>query len=250
MDKAEREHLKHNETADAVIAVSTFLARHGRTVALAAVAALLLVGAVFGYWAFRARTEERAQAQLAAALDVMSAPVAPAPVAGAPATPPPVGTYATEAARSEAALRQLLATADSYPRTEAGLRARYHAAALLAESNRLKEAADAYEQVRQHAGAATLLGHMATLGQASMQVRQKQFDLAITSLQDLLQRRDGPLPVDAVLMQLAEAYQQAGRAAEATQALQRVVDEFPQGPYATDARQRVEALQAATPKAS
>ena len=83
-----------------------------------------------------------------------------------------------------------------------------------------------------------------------MQVRQKQFDPAIRTLQELSQRRDGPLPIDAVLVQLADAFQQAGRAAEATQTLQRVIDEFPQGPYAADARQRVDALRATAPKAS
>jgi len=42
---------------------------------------------------------------------------------------------------------------------------------------------------------------MASLGLASMQVRQKQFEPAIKALQELSQRRDGPLPVDAVLVQ-------------------------------------------------
>ena len=130
------------------------------------------------------------------------------------------------------------------------MRARYYAASLYAETNRPKEAADAYAVVRDQAGASTLLGRMASLGLASMQVRQKQFDPAIKSLQDLSQRRDGPLPLDAVLVQLADAYQQAGRSAEASQALQRVIDEFPQSPYAADARQRVEALQASVAKAS
>ena len=121
---------------------------------------------------------------------------------------------------------------------------------MYAETNRPQEAATAYATVRDQAGASTLLGRMASLGLASMQVRQKQFDPAIKLLQDLSQRRDGPLPVDAVLVQLADAYQQAGRAAEASQTLQRVIDEFPQSPYAADARQRVETLQAAVSKAS
>jgi predicted negative regulator of RcsB-dependent stress response len=251
MNKAEREQLKHNETADALVAAGSLMSQHGRTVALAAVAVLLLVGAVFGYRAFKTRTEERAQAQLAAAVDILSAPVATAPAAGAPPAPAPAaGTYATEAARADAALKQLLSTADAYGRTDAGLRARYYAASLYAETNRPQEAAAAYERVRDQAGASTLLGRMASLGLASMQVRQKQFDPAIKLLQDLAQRRDGPLPVDAVLVQLAEAYQQAGRAAEASQTLQRVIDEFPQSPYAADARQRVEALQATASKAS
>jgi predicted negative regulator of RcsB-dependent stress response len=250
MNKAERDHLKHNEAADALVAATSVMSRHGRTVALSAVALLLLVGSVFGYRAFTARTEERAQTQLAEAVEIMNAPVAPVPAAGAAPTPAAAGTYATEAARADAAITQLLRTADAFGRTEAGLRARYYAASLYASSNRTQEAATAFQQVRDTAGASTLLGRMASLGLASMQVRQKQFDPAIATLQELSQRRDGPVPVDAVLVQLAEAYQQAGRVAEASQTLQRVIDEFPQSPYAADVRQRVEALQASVAKAS
>ncbi len=244
MNKTEREQLKHNEAADAVVAASTWLARHGRVIGLSTAAVLLLLVAVFGYRAFTARTEERAQTQLAQAIDILNAPVAP-PAGGTQAP----GTYPTEAARAEAALQQLLQTSGSFARTDAGVRARYYAASLYAETSRVKEAAEAYEQVRDQAGASTLLGRMASLGLASMQVRQQQYEPAIKTLQELSQRRDGPLPVDAVLVQLAEAYQQAGRAAEASQTLQRVIDEFPQSPYAPDARERVAALQA-TSKAS
>lgn len=241
MNKTERKQLEHNEAADAVFAASTFLARNGRQILLVGVAALLLVAAGFGYRAFKARAEERGQLELAKAVEILNAPVSP--VASGP------GTYATEEARTEAALKQLQATADAAPGTDAGLRARYYAASLLADANRTADAAAAFEAVRSSAGTSTLLGRMATLGLTSMQVRQKQFDPAIATLLDLAQRRDGPLPLDAVLVQLASAYQQAGRAAEAVQTYQRVVDEFPQSPYVTDARQQLQALQG-TAKAS
>ena len=257
MNKAEREQLKHNEAADALLAASSFASQHGRTLALALVGVILLGGTVLGYRAFKARTEERAAVQLASAVEILNAPVNPLTVppepggaTPAPAPTPAAGSYASETARANAALEQLLATADNFARTDSGLRARYYAASLYAETNRPREAGDAYQKVRDDAGASTLLGRMASLGLASMQVRQKQFDPAIRTLQELSQRRDGPLPIDAVLVQLADAFQQAGRAAEATQTLQRVIDEFPQGPYAADARQRVDALRATAPKAS
>ena len=251
MNKAEREQLKHNEAADALLAASSFASQHGRTLALALVGVILLGGTVLGYRAFKARTEERAAVQLASAVEILNAPVNPLTVPPAPGgATPAAGSYASETARANAALEQLLATADNFARTDSGLRARYYAASLYAETNRPREAGDAYQKVRDDAGASTLLGRMASLGLASMQVRQKQFDPAIRTLQELSQRRDGPLPIDAVLVQLADAFQQAGRAAEATQTLQRVIDEFPQGPYAADARQRVDALRATAPKAS
>ena len=37
-------------------------------------------------------------------------------------------------------------------------------------------------------------------------------------------------------MQLAYAYQAAGKSADARQAFKRIVDEFPQSPYAADAK--------------
>ena len=75
MNKAEREQLKHNEAVDAIVSANSYLSQHGRTLGLAAVAVLLLVGSVFGYRAFKARTEERAHGQLAAAVAILNAPV-------------------------------------------------------------------------------------------------------------------------------------------------------------------------------
>ena len=74
MNKAEREQLKHNEAVDAIVSANSYLSQHGRTLGLAAVAVLLLVGSVFGYRAFKARTEERAHQQLAAAVAILNAP--------------------------------------------------------------------------------------------------------------------------------------------------------------------------------
>ena len=67
---------------------------------------------------------------LAEALVVLEAPVvppAPPAAAGQPAPPPTPGSYPTERAKLEAALPKLLAAADAYPSTPAGLSARYQA---------------------------------------------------------------------------------------------------------------------------
>ena len=92
MNKAEREQLKHNEAADALLAASSFASQHGRTLALALVGVILLGGTVLGYRAFKARTEERAAVQLASAVEILNAPVNPltVPPASGGATPAPV----------------------------------------------------------------------------------------------------------------------------------------------------------------
>lgn len=246
MNKSERERLKHNEAADAVASASLFIASHGRTLALAAVALVILVGVVLGYSAWRARTEERAQARLQLAIDAASRPLA-APV-GDGITPPPGDAFDTEAARTAAVIDQLRGVADAYPSTDAGVQALYYAASLMADANRLDESVAAYQSVIARSGS-SITGRMAQLGLASVQVRVKDFDTAISTFRSLSASGD-ELPTDGVLMHLADAYVQAGRPAEALEVLRRVVNEFPQSPYASDARQRADALQADVPKAS
>lgn len=244
MNKAERERLKHNEAADAVAWISLFVASHGRTIALALIAAVIVVGGFFGYNAYRTRTEERAHVQLQAAIDMARGPLA-SPVEGGA---PPADSFATDADRTAAVIDALREVADGFPSTDAGLQARYYAASLLAESDRLDEAAAGYQQVIDRSGA-SIMGRMATLGLASVQVRAGQFDPAIATFQSLT-TSSGDLPADAILMQLGDAYAQAGRHDEAIATFKRVAGEFPQSPYAAEARQRADRLQADVPSAS
>jgi outer membrane protein assembly factor BamD (BamD/ComL family) len=87
---------------------------------------------------------------------------------------------------------------------------------------------------------------MAKLGIATLQIQTKKYDQAIAALQTLSQRADADVPVDAVLMQLGDAYQRAGRTPDAVKTFTRVVDEFPQSPYLSDARRRLDDLKAAS----
>jgi len=48
------------------------------------------------------------------------------------------------------------------------------------------------------------------------------------------------VPVDGVLMQLARAYTLAGKTEDAKKTLKRVIDEFPQSPYAAAARREAD----------
>ena len=61
-------------------------------------------------------------------------------------------------------------------------------------------------------------------------------DQGIAILETLAANRDGLLPVDGVLMQLARGYIKAGKTQDARTAYQRVVDEFPQSLYVPEAR--------------
>ena len=103
------------------------------------------------------------------------------------------------------------------------------------------QAAAAYGQVVQMAGDG-IYGQMARLGQAEAQARAGQYDQAITTFKELSLRKDGPLPVDGILMQLARTYVDAGKRTEAQQTFNRLVQEFPESPYSSDARRELDTL--------
>jgi TolA-binding protein len=71
-------------------------------------------------------------------------------------------------------------------------------------------------------------------------VRAGQFDAAVTAFKAVLGQKDGKLPLDGVLMQLGRAYALAGKASDARQTFQRIVDEFPQSSYAAAARKELD----------
>jgi predicted negative regulator of RcsB-dependent stress response len=241
MRTAERQHLKTNEVADLVARLKETVdaAGPGAGRLLAAGLAVVLIAAGFLGW--RSYTAAQAQALLAEALTVDTAPVVPPPQPGESTPPSPqAGSFPSEQARREAALAKFSAAAAAYPSTDAGRMARYRAASIYAELGKLAEAEREFKAVAESGG--RLYSQVARLGVADLQVRQGQYDPAIATFRELATRTDGDLPVDGILMQLGRALALAGKTAEALQTFKRIVDEFPQSAYGAEARRQVEVL--------
>ncbi len=241
MKSTERHKLKENAFAHSVARARDVIDTRGRDMATVAVVVAAALALALGYMAWRQSRVAKANTLLASALAVAEAPVV-APVAPAPGSPMPVqqpGTFQTERARLEAALPKLQQAADSYPRTDAGVAARYHSAGTLAALGRPAEAEGQYKQVIDRAGSG-IYGRMAHLGLAHAQVAQGKYDAAIAVYQQLTTDTTSQIPVDGVLMELGRTYLKAGRKQEAAHAFSRVVEEFPQSLYAADARREME----------
>jgi TolA-binding protein len=154
-------------------------------------------------------------------------------------------TFPTEKERGQAAQAKLKAAADAYPKTAAGIYARYQEAAEWMKLDNPKEAARTYQDVIDRAGTG-IYGQMARLGLAEAQARQGQYEPAINTFKDLAQRKDGPLPVDGILMQLGRTYLEAGKPVDARQTFTRLVDEYPESPFSGDAKRELDALKKTT----
>jgi tetratricopeptide (TPR) repeat protein len=242
MKSTERHHLKENELRKlARQAGLTVSERRRETTGLIAI--VVVVGALaLGYYGWRDRVQTKAHTLLADAMAVQDARVGPPPAPGAPGG----GLYfPTERERSQAALTKLKIAADAYPSTDAGIYARYQEGATSLALGSPPGAIAAYEQVIKEAGDG-FYGQMARLGLAEAQARAGQYDTAINTFKELAQRKDGPLPIDGILMQLGRTYLDAGKRADAQQTFNRLVEEYPESTFTADARREIETLKKAS----
>jgi TolA-binding protein len=242
MKSTERHRLKENEVAYTVLRARENLEVYRKPIIAGLVIVALAVAVAAGLVYWRQRVDTHARALLAEAMAVADAPVAapPAPGTANPPAPQP-GSYPTEQAKHEAALQKFMVAADAHPSSTAGVAARYHAAATLVALGRTKEAVQRYQEVVDRAGS-SIYADMARLGLANAQAAAGQYDTAINTYKELSGRKDGPLPVDGVLMQLGRTYARAGKLSDARQTFKRIVDEFPQSPYASLATREIEQI--------
>lgn len=242
MKRIERHKLKEDEFAKTVARTREVIEQRKRDITVLSLVVVVLIAAVAGYLWWQRSQAAKANGLLANALAIYEAPVVPIPEP-APGSPLPVqqpGTYATEQAKLDAALPRFLEAADAYPKTDAGIAARYTAAGILAQLGRHAEAEQHYQQVVNSGNG--LYARTARLGLAEVQVAQGKFDEAIAIYTEMSRDPNSQIPVDSLLMQLGRAYARAGRADEAAGAFNRVISEFPQSLYAADARRELEGV--------
>lgn len=241
MKSTERHKLKENEFARTVAHARDVVTARQRDIVTIVVVAALALAAVGAYAWWRQSRSVKANTALAAALATYEAPVVP-PAPPKPGSAPPLpqpGVFQSEQAKLEAALPKFLDAASRYPDSDAGIAARYHAAGILATLGRYSEAEQRYTEVVAKGGN-TIYGRTARLGLAEVQLAQGKFDNAIAIYTELSRDTSSQIPVDSVLMQLGRACARAGKKEEAIRAFNRIVEEFPQSLYATDARREME----------
>ena len=242
MKTKERHHLKDNELRNFAVQAGHTMAER-RTETTTVIIAAVVVGALgLAYFGWREHVQNKAHGLLAQAMSVQDARVGPPPAPGTPSS----GLYfPTERERSQAALTKFKIAADAYPSTDAGIYARYQEGATSLALGSTPGAIAAYEQVVKEAGDG-FYGQMARLGLAEAQARAGQYDTAINTFKELAQRKDGPLPIDGILMQLGRTYLEAGKRADAQQTFNRLVEEYPESPFTGDARKEIETLKKAS----
>jgi len=241
MKRAERHRLKQNDLGEITRQVQDLVSERKRDIGWVVLAVAIVAAVGLGYWAWSSREQGDAQKLLADVMVIQEARVGPP----AAATGGSGLTFPTERERAQAAVGKFKAAADAYPATDSGLFARYQEASTHMVLGNPTEAAKAYQDVVDRAGS-RLIGQTARLGLAGAKARSGQYDQAITAYKELAQRKDGVLPIDGILMELGRVYRDAGRAGEAQQTFNRLIEEFPDSTFNADAKRELEALKKAT----
>lgn len=243
MKRKERHQLKENELAEMIVAARGAFETHRSRLAVVFLVIVVVAAVVAGVSVWRQRTAGRAEQLLADAMVTFNTRVIPVTAEAtqpgevpAAATLGATGSFATEAAKLNAALPKFKAAADAFPDSDAGITARYHYASSLAALGRHDEAIAQFDEVARRAGADSLYGRMARFGRADTQARSGKLDAAITTWKEMASSTDESLPKDAILIELAKAYQAAGKTDDARKTFNQVLDEHPTSPYAAEAR--------------
>jgi TolA-binding protein len=235
MKRAERHHLKENELQTFARDVREQFEGRQREAMLGLAAAGVVVILAIAFFAWREHVQTQAATLLAGAVAVKDARIGP------PGTAEQGLRFNNERERAQAALTKFKVAADAYPSTDAGLYARLEEAATYMTLGNPAQAAASYQQVIDKGGN-SIYSQSARLGLAGAHAAQGQYDQAINAFKELAQRKDGPLPVDGILMQLGRTYLDAGKRADAQQIFNRLVEEFPDSPFTADARRELEQL--------
>ena len=237
-----RKEIKHDVRDDAfrhgVAESYQYVTGHGKLLVGVLVGILALVAAVFGVRAFMAKQERAASELLGQAEKVTAAPLVTSGAKPDDAASPSFPDAASRDARAKELLERL--------RSEHGGSAAADVAAIYL-GNLAHQAGD-------EAGARKLWeefldehdDHMLAGG---VRVSLIELDRADGKAQEVadrlradLEREDKPLPEDVLLFELAKTLEQLGNADEARQTYQRLGDEYPDSPYASQAQAKAREL--------
>jgi tetratricopeptide (TPR) repeat protein len=230
-----RKEIKRDEVAAAVGRSVDYAQSHGRTIGIVIGAALLVLLVLLGFWGFRASQRGKASVALGEALQLAGAPIQ---ATGAKPDDPDAPSFATPEARRARAKKAFESVRESYRFSPAADVAAVYLGQIAAEEGKLDEARKLWEDYVEDHPDDMLAGNV-KLNLIELDRRAGKTDAIIASLEKMLDASDGPLPKDAILYELAGAYEAAKRDTEAKKTYQRILDEYPQSGYHTLAQQKV-----------
>jgi tetratricopeptide (TPR) repeat protein len=228
MARIKRKELKRNELAETFGRTVDYVSHHRRGATEAIAAAVAVAALAVGFFLFRSWREHQAGRELSAALEILEAPLA----SDLTATSAP-RTFPTADARESEAAKHLRQAAEKGG-TDAG-----RAAQVILAARMEKPAAAAEILAKAARRARAEVAAVAEIDVAKLLAAQGKTTEAIDRLKRAIESPESSVPKDALLFTLAETYEKAGASVDARATFQRLVNDYPNSPYRSEAQQKI-----------
>lgn len=216
--------LKTDEVAEVAVEAGQWFEEHWRMLAAAGAAAAVVVAAVFGWMWFAEQNREKARVMVDTGLEKYAAAEA-------------VGFADTAAL--EAALQAFEGAGQKAGSAAPGDVARLYQGLTLYRLGRTEEAIAQLEPWAGRLDDAPTLAGTAVSVLTQAWAESGQAERAVTLLEEVSRKGLPGLPPDQALLHLSRIHELAGSPEESRQALQRILDEFPQSAASGEARQKI-----------
>lgn len=226
-----RQEMKRDEVREGLLTAVDWISENVQKILIGIGAVIVLLIAFSGLSIWRSGRAEAAQMDLAAALRAVGGAVVES---GADPDNPQAPTFESEEAR-RAKARELL---EAIPgNTVAGEIASVYLGDLAAEEGNFDEARARWERFVDKHERHTLAAVVET-SLISLDRQLGNTEAIVTRLQQMEQSGSGALPRDVLLFELGSSQEALDRVDEAGATFKTLVEEFPQSPYAAQARTR------------
>jgi tetratricopeptide (TPR) repeat protein len=228
--KLRREDLKRDEVMETVGKGIHFVSEHRRGASEAVGIAVALAAVIGTFVAFRAHRESQAADHLSRALATLATPLASDPSAGTVRK-----TYATAAEKEADADRELTAAAE-FGATKSGR----EAAVILAAHGQKKDAGATFESFAR--SGKSIVAAAAELDGYRVLANEGKSNEAIAAVKRAIETSSTAVPKDALLAELGALYERSGSPADAKVIYQRLIAEYPESVYTSEAQNKVGTL--------
>ena len=249
MKRSDRRHLKENALGTVLVSLENRFRGHGRALIFCGLVVLVGFVVIVKYLDLQNEKEFAGTQMLAEAMITATAPIVLPPdtssadgsgALSAPASFQP-GSYTSGVRRAKVALQQFIETADAHPANRVGLVARYYAATTASSLGQREEAIQHYQMVIESEGNG-IYGEMAQLGMAEAQMHSGNYAEATEIFEASSKQIEWDIPVDGVLFELGKTYLLSGQSDQAQATFTRIIAEFPESLFQTDAQAELDKL--------
>ncbi|HBO91556.1 MAG TPA: hypothetical protein DD460_12470 [Acidobacteria bacterium] len=249
MKRSDRRHLKENALGTVLVSLENRFRGHGRALIFCGLVVLVGFVVIVKYLDLQNEKEFAGTQMLAEAMITATAPIVLPPdtssadgsgALSAPASFQP-GSYTSGVRRAKVALQQFIETADAHPANRVGLVARYYAATTASSLGQREEAIQHYQMVIESEGNG-IYGEMAQLGMAEAQMHSGNYAEATEIFEASSKQVEWDIPVDGVLFELGKTYLLSGQSDQAQATFTRIIAEFPESLFQTDAQAELDKL--------